>query len=221
LAENLRNFYPYLNFWKKQLYTQDVFGKCYDVALSNKVSIPELEFNGTIHDLCRDLIHLSWQYNAKTRSEIQKCLQQVDLPEEYVGLHVRKGDKYVEAKLLDTKVYMDKLQSLYNLKNVFLLTDDYSVVKELENNYINYTFFTLCETTEAGYTHANFMEHDSKFKRQHLLKLFASVDALANAKMFLGTLSTNPGLYLLMKMKKGTVYSADDAKPVGFGKNWK
>ena len=48
----------------------------------------------------------------------------------------------------------------------------------------------------------------SIIRKQHI-KLFASIDILASSDLFIGTFSSNPGMYLGMRMDVGKTYSVD------------
>jgi len=45
--------------------------------------------------------------------------------------------------------------------------------------------------------------------REKHLRLFASIDFLANSELFVGTFNSNPGMYLGMRMDKEKTYGID------------
>ena len=53
------------------------------------------------------------------------------------------------------------------------------------------------------------MRSGKEERRAKLLQLFASIDILASARYFVGTFSSNPGMYLGMRMDRSHAFSAD------------
>ncbi|MDF9830955.1 hypothetical protein [Parabacteroides sp. PF5-6] len=204
-----RSFIPYFLFFKKQLYTQDVFGKCRDVSPRKHYHIPELGIEGNLQDACARLIELTWRYNEETEIAVDHYKKRNNLPEQYIGLHIRGGDKSEEADLLAVDIYIKKAEALSGIRDTFVLTDDYSIIEKLRQHYPEWTFHTLCDTDERGYFHEKFVEESAEMKRNKLIKLFASMDILAGASLFIGTFSSNPGMYLGMRMKQDKVYAVD------------
>lgn len=86
------------------------------------------------------------------------------------------------------------------IRNLFVLTDDWSIIQNIREHYPDYKVYTLCEETERGYFNRDFMKQAPEYKRRKLIRLFSSVDVLANAKLFVGTFSSNPGMYLGMRV---------------------
>jgi hypothetical protein len=155
------------------------------------------------------LISMLWKYNPETRCAIETLKNSVPLPEEYLGLHVRSGDKHVEALPLNIPSYMRKAMSISSLRNIFLLTDNWIIYEEAKRNYPGYTFSTLCLPSDRGYVHREFVKSGKDEREVKLLRLFASIDILASARYFVGTFSANPGMYLGMRMDRTRAFSAD------------
>lgn len=196
----ITNFVPYLTFWKRLLYTQDVFGRSRDnTRLNKQYVIPELGIHGDIQSACSRLVELTWRYNNLVREQVEKLISEMNLPTEYIGFHIRGGDKFIEHELLSIDCYFNKVNTSSDMKNVFVLTDDYSVITHINTKYPNWNCYTLCESSEQGYFHADFIKQDSNYKKSRLIRLFASMDILAHSKQFVGTFSSNPGMYLGMR----------------------
>lgn len=162
-----------------------------------------------LRDAARILISMLWRYNAATAAEIEAIRSTVPLPEHYLGVHARSGDKLAEAPLLGISAYMEKAKSRSPLRHVYLLTDNYALYQEACRRHPDYLFSTLCTPCERGYSHRSFIRQDRKVRHAKLLRLLASIDILACAEYFVGTFSANPGMYLGMRMSRDRVFAVD------------
>ena len=107
---------------------------------------------------CRELLKETYRFNPATVKAVQERCQQVQLPSSYVAIHVRRGDKTIEAPHTDLARYMDMLRTHTACKNVFVATDDYTVVEELRLQYAEYQFLTLTPPYTEGTTNAHLMQ---------------------------------------------------------------
>lgn len=171
--------------------------------------MPELGLTGDLRAACQKLIQYTWRYNAETQRIVSDHIASLRLPMHYVGFHIRGGDKFVEARLQDVDVYIQKMCGLSSLREAFVLTDDYRVIELLERTYPDWTFYTLCAPEERGYFHQKFKKQSKEIIRAQHLRLFASMDILASSELFVGTFSSNPGMYLGMRMERDKTYSVD------------
>lgn len=195
--------------WRQTIYTQDIFEKSRNVSLKRKYYIPQLNINGDIVEACSKLVEITWRYKPLIKEKIENYIQSINLPSSYVGLHIRGGDKYIEAQIVKTNLYMEKAESLSDKKEAFILTDDYRVFENIKMEYPNWTFYTLCDPDEQGYFHAEFISEDPNKKKEKLIRLFASMDILAKSFSFIGTFSSNPGMFLGMRMPIDKSFGVD------------
>ncbi len=133
------------------------------------------------------------------------------LPRDYLGLHVRAGDKHLEASLPDISHYIDRARAHSSLREVFLSTDDYAVFEEARRRYPEYSFATLCTPSERGYIHEDFMRQHERVRQWRLMNFFSAMEILASASYFIGSSATNPGMYLGMRMGRERALFVDSA----------
>lgn len=163
-------------------------------------SVPEIGLSGDLVASSRKLVETYIRYSASTRTEIETARAGIELPKPYVGLHVRAGDKADEADLFGVDRYMTSLLERTSLTRVFVLTDDYRCVTELRRRYPTHTFTTLCREEERGYRFDEFLALGPEPRRREYIKLLASIEAMCSAELTVGTRSSNPGMYLGMRM---------------------
>lgn len=162
-----------------------------------------------IHDASGYVISKVWRYNEVVQKIIDEEVNKVGLPDRYVGLHIRRGDKFIEHGEEEIEKYIMKLGQKTDIKDCFVYTDSYEVIEKIRSTYSQYNLFTLVDKNEHGYYHKEFLKKDPEFKRTALLKMFASIDILSRAEYTVGTFSTNPGMFLGMRMAKGKMIGVD------------
>jgi hypothetical protein len=180
--------------------------------MHQRYDIPELGINGDLQDACRALVKLTWNYNHHTQIAVNTLITSIQLPEKYIGLHIRRGDKSIETNLLNTQEYMDKAKSLSELHCLFISTDDYQIIEDLKTTNPDFILYTLCDKNERGYFHEKFRKQQKAIIKSSYEKLFASVDLLNSAKLFIGTFSSNVGMFLGMRMPKNLTIGIDPDK---------
>ena len=97
-------------------------------------NIPELGIDGDIQHASAILIKMIWNYNEKTKIEIVSATSDIKLPDEYIGFHIRRGDKFIEYEVQELNTYIEKAEALSSLRTAFVLTDDYIIFRELKKN---------------------------------------------------------------------------------------
>ncbi len=192
---------PYLWPWKNEMRTQDVFGKCRDRKLANRIyEIPSIGFRGSLQQLCAQLVNITWRYNEETQKRIDELVAPLNLPKEYVAIHVRRGDKATEIQHTPIQAYMEKLGGKYH--NLFVASDDYSVVEEVRKLYPDQQVWTLCTPAERGYDQAKADAESPEEKEKNRIVLFATMEVLNRATKFVGTYSSNMGMFMGMRNPK-------------------
>lgn len=192
-------------------YTYELFASARNRQLEHQYfHYDDISIDGDLQDSCRKIIDRLWVYKPNVEEKVRQYVRSVSMPKEYVGIHIRRGDKVIEYDLQDTDKYMSLLEMHSDLRVAFVLTDDYGVFLKLKANYPKWEFRTLCEESERGYFHKDFMaQTDIGAIATRHIKLFASMDILSKAQVFVGTFSSNPGMYLGMRMEKGRVFGVD------------
>jgi hypothetical protein len=174
--------------------SQRFIGKTFD--------FPELSIRGGLLASTSQLIEMIWRYSDKIQPSIHRRIQALGLPEEYVGLHVRGGDKVTEAKVFSPDDYMALVKNSTDLRDVFVLTDEYRHFLYLQDRYPGYRFYTTCGPHEAGYDFPSFLKLDKPTQFDEYAKLLASMEVLSKAVLTFGSYKANPGMFLGMRIGK-------------------
>ena len=203
---------------KKELgidyFTQDLWPKfCNNFTQFNHFHIPELEINGFTQDAAGQVLRIVWKLNPSVKQQIDDKLSHLSMKSPYTGFHIRGGDKIIEANIINGDKYIQSAIKNHSPKNAFILTDDYRIFESICNKYPDWTFTTLCKENERGYVHEEYMKLNSSEKFSLLINLISSVEILSKSIKFYGTYTSNPGMFLGMRMGKKNMVGLDR-------KNW-
>lgn len=206
---------PYKTTGKRELIKRNVFTLCrhllnidlltYDIFHKMRSQ----EVNDILLHECRLASFNIYKYNNRTQQAINERISTLPYHDNYVALHVRRGDKITETTFIDTKEYIKTLQQHSNCKRIFVATDDFAIFRELQTTYPDYEFFTLSREERHGYDQRTFETYPPQQKESEMYNLFADIEMLANAEYFVGTLSSNIGMYLYWRMPEGRCIGVD------------
>lgn len=182
--------------------TQDIWDSFRNENFSKaKFTFPTLELNNaSLLDATQRIISMIWNYNPLSKKIVDEYKNSIKLPDTYLSMHIRAGDKIIEANTFAATQYMEKVLSLEAYKTIFVMTDDFSLIKDLKNFYSDWEYLTLETSSEKGYDHSKFKKLDKHHKYMQLLKLFASLDICTEAENYIGTYSSNIGMFMGMRI---------------------
>jgi hypothetical protein len=171
-----------------------------DKTLENKayrLFFPESE---SLQDVCAEIIGMIYRFNDSTQKEIDQSIATLNIKGEYVGFHIRGGDKIIEHKLLEVKEYIDTAEKTTNIRQAYVFTDDYSAFELLCAEYPQWRFFTLASSDDEGYFHKQFIKLPVEVRRAKMIYMFSSIELLSQARHNFCTYSSNVGMFLGMRV---------------------
>ena len=171
--------------------------------------VPEVGLRGTLLDNCKEIHRMIWRYNKSTELRITELIETVQLPKNYIGVHIRLGEKYEEMALYNPIDYMKCALDHCCEKSVFVLTDDYRSIVSLCHDYPEYDFYTLCQKDELGYNFNELVQKPISEQIQSYLRLWTSMDILEKAVLFVGTYSSNPGMNMGFRLDGNKIKCLD------------
>lgn len=179
-------------------FTTDIFYNMrYNDFRNSHFIIKELGIDGDIYNAFGIIAKNMFRFNNETKKEIYKLINNLNLPKKYIGFHIRAGDKITEAELIKPEKYIESLKKHSDIKDIFISTDDYSVVEKLKNQYgSKYNIYTLTNKKELGYNQYDFEMSNKNEKYNHLIEFFASIEILLNSELCFGSYTSNPSIFL-------------------------
>lgn len=197
-----------------QLLTQDVWPYIRNKEFYNLehfVDSPYISGNLTL--VTSILINCIWNYNSGVKKRISQLMETIKTPEKYAAIFVRRGDKYIEAPLQEIKKYIDKVDALTNSKDfpLFISSDDSRIILEAKHLFPDRNFIHFNFEGDKGYFMEDFKSNYSKEQQKaKIIQLLAQVDVLKKAAYFVGTYSTNVGVFIGMARNCQHTYDIND-----------
>ncbi|KAJ8905068.1 hypothetical protein NDN08_001579 [Rhodosorus marinus] len=145
-----------------------------------------------------------WKPNRNIQERTSDAMQRIDLrPDEFVGLHIRRGDKALEVPLIPLESYAEIVRMCDPaISKIFLATDDGSIIWELRDLLPEYAIYTFADPQSTGHLQRNANEDPMRQTVLSTMSLVAEIDILRQAKYFIGTYSSNIGRLLAVLRDK-------------------
>ena len=188
--------------------TYELWNNFYNPAFEKEMfDIPTLNIKGSLRDASREIVNMIYNFNPPVRRKISTLVDGLKLPAKYCSMHIRRGDKNIEFNFVNIENYLDKLNQLGVEKNIFIFTDDYRVITEIKEKCADISIYTFTGKNEFGYIHSNFRQLSPKDKEEQMIKLFATIEVMTRSFFCIGAFTTNPGLFLGMRMPEQKFHS--------------
>jgi hypothetical protein len=149
-----------------------------------------------------------WRHNPETSACIRSMRGSLALPGPFVALHIRRGDKDTEVPHTGESAYIDRLERITGISDVYVATDDYTCVETIRRLRPSWRVFSLCPPEARGYDHPEFRRQPAAERRRRTQQLLAEVEIMRGAEVFVGTFSSGIGTFLGL-IREGQTYGVD------------
>lgn len=134
--------------------------------------------------------------NLDTLNYMQKERDKLGLPADYIAVHIRRGDKITscEMKEIDLSLYVDAIKGKSHIsRNVFIATDDASVVDELKSvlSTDGFHVYSNAAVAQNGFDESSFNSKDRQSRYRDTLNILLDMDIMIHSLFFIGTYSSN------------------------------
>lgn len=146
----------------------------------------------------RKLIRECLQLNEKTKERLGS------IPVYDVAVHCRTGDKITwgEMEKIEIIDYVNEIKKVPDLPEnptIFLMTDNGKVVTEFKSLIpTSWKIFTYTKEEIDAYDQHTFNDKTSKQKIAEIYQFLLEMEIAKASKAFIGTLSSNVGLYIIL-----------------------
>jgi hypothetical protein len=215
----IRQFYPLTvdelfavkKILARQILTQDVWPYIRNnYNVSYEVKTPYL--NGKLTEVTFNLIECIWKYNDTTSNEIKTLTENLGINKEFASIHIRRGDKNKECPHTPVKSYFKIVDEVTGSRDypVFLASDDYNVITEAKELYPDRIIYHFSFLDNIGYESATFQYKLSKeLQKEKIIKFLAEIELLKKGNIFVGSFSSNIGMFMGMVRPQEEVFGVD------------
>lgn len=179
--------------------TQDLWCLCInDEFKTSKVDIPLFQMHGTCALEFAKLGSIVICPKPEIRQGMDALIEKLNLPEHYISIQIRGGDKCLEFdELKSVESYIGKIEEAgYAGETIFVFTDDYTNIKKLRELRPEWKIDTLTGEEERGYYNDAFNKQDWEFRKKNLIKLLAIVETCVKSDCHIGSNQSCMDLYL-------------------------
>lgn len=179
--------------------TQDVWCMCIsDEFKKSEIKWPLFDMDGTCETEFAKLSSVAICPKPEIRAKMDELIAGLHLPEHYISMQVRGGDKYLEYdELVEADAFIEKVEELnLDTKNIFVFTDDYRNVTYIKEKRPEWNIMTLTREDERGYYNSEFNKQDWKFRKANLIKLLAIIEVCVKADRHIGSNQSCVDMYL-------------------------
>ena len=139
---------------------------------------------------------------------------QLNLPKTYCSLHIRRGNKDIEFPYLPVSRYFEQLDELpaYDTLPVFIASDDHSIMGEIKKMYPKREIYHFNFPDQLGWYKEAFI-HGQNVEQQQwdIIRLLAEVEVLVESEYFIGSFTSNVGMFVGMA-RAGQKVSGTDVR---------
>lgn len=188
-------FYFYLNAIYKIIHnntelTKDVFPK-----MRSQIFL-KVELEGQIFSFISSAFKSMYKYNDKVGLFIKNEKQNLCLPNDYIGIHIRRGDKIISKEMNEIRInkYIDEIINRKNISsNVFIATDDTSVLEQIQSILLTNGITTYYNKTniQQGFDETTFNQKNEDTRYSETLNMMLDMDILCHSTFFIGTYTSN------------------------------
>lgn len=162
-----------------------------------RISLEQLGIEGNYIEVFQKVAAMLWRFNPQTKDAVAKYVEKLALPQHYAATQIRGGDKVTEVKLYEPSLFVETLEKHTQLRDVLLLTDDYSILEAVRRDFPQFCWHSLCSPAEKGYYNNSFTHTAANTKREQMHRFLAQINAMAHADFFAGSIAVGPSLFLL------------------------
>jgi hypothetical protein len=169
--------------------------------LPERLVIPSLNIDFDYDEACKFLIQIIWVLKPEIHKHIEQKKQQLGLPAEYNAVHIRRGDKIAEHDYKHLENYVKAINedaSTIPQGALFVASDDFSVIKELQVLLPGVNILTFCDKKSAGYDQKQFGKLSLNERIRKLMDFLAELEILISSRNVFASSSSNVAIFVRM-----------------------
>ena len=208
-------------YWRERLYNK-IFKFFNPTALLSKESFQRMHSGdflsqyseGELLNAVSNSFKKFYNYNALTQNSISEKKQYINIPDNYISIHIRRGDKIVTGEMedIDLNIYADAIRKYsYISNNIYIATDDVTVISYISKKLsdIDIKIYYNKENKLKGFDEKTYNLKSDSVRRDEVLNMLFDMDMMINSSFFIGTFSSNVGCVVAMYLGLDKCHSID------------
>ena len=208
-------------YWRERLYNK-IFKFFNPTALLSKESFQRMHSGdflsqyseGELLNAVSNSFKKFYKYNALTQNNISEKKQYINIPDNYISIHIRRGDKIVTGEMEDINlnIYVDAIRKYsYISNNIYIATDDVTVISYISKKLsdIDTNIYYNKENKLKGFDEKTYNLKSDSVRRDEVLNMLFDMDMMINSSFFIGTFSSNVGCVVAMYLGLDKCHSID------------
>ena len=208
-------------YWRERLYNK-IFKFFNPTALLSKESFQRMHSGdflsqyseGELLNAVSNSFKKFYKYNALTQNSISEKKQYINIPDNYISIHIRRGDKIVTGEMEDISlnIYVDAIRKYsYINNNIYIATDDVTVISYISKKLsdIDIKIYYNKENKLKGFDEKTYNLKSDSVRRDEVLNMLFDMDMMINSSFFIGTFSSNVGCVVAMYLGLDKCHSID------------
>lgn len=208
-------------YWRERLYNK-IFKFFNPTALLSKESFQRMHSGdflsqyseGELLNAVSNSFKKFYKYNALTQNSISEKKQYINIPDNYISVHIRRGDKIVTGEMenISLNIYVDAIRKYsYISNNIYIATDDVTVISYISKKLsdIDIKIYYNKENKLKGFDEKTYNLKSDSVRRDEVLNMLFDMDMMINSSFFIGTFSSNVGCVVAMYLGLDKCHSID------------
>ena len=208
-------------YWRERLYNK-IYKIFNPTALLSKESFQRMHSGdflsqyseGELLNAVSNSFKKFYNYNVLTQNNISEKKQYINIPDNYISVHIRRGDKIVTGEMEDINlnIYVDAIRKYsYISNNIYIATDDVTVISYISKKLsdIDIKIYYNKENKLKGFDEKTYNLKSDSVRRDEVLNMLFDMDMMINSSFFIGTFSSNVGCVVAMYLGLDKCHSID------------
>lgn len=134
--------------------------------------------------------------NNHTKNHLKQRIDGLRLPNDYIGVHIRRGDKITSKEMQEIRLdkYINAIITHKDIcSNVYIATDDISIINIIKEKLLSYGFniFHNSHNKSTGFIEADFNSTSKQTRQEETLNVLLDMEVLIHSNFFIGTYTSN------------------------------
>ena len=134
--------------------------------------------------------------NNHTKNHLKQKIDGLRLPNDYIGVHIRRGDKITSKEMQEIRLdkYINAIITHKDISsNVYIATDDISIINIIKEKLLScgFNIFYNILNKSTGFIEADFNNTSKQERQEETLNVLLDMEVLIHSKFFIGTYTSN------------------------------